>query len=324
MKNIELKTAIADRLARISTQSTLNLFISEEGNETMFNLKNSLQADLRYYDTMPTTAQDISDKEHKHTANLDRIALNDSIIKDLAKCIKATTDPDQINRLCQYMQELIFENKTAKAENLIINGELSDLYKKLDYTYSPAFDLYQVAFTAILEKLNENKTLDILTAQMDIDKAVDFSLTYYRNKVVATVPYKTKDGEKEYTLKQWADKAVRTAINEKRNNRATKTLYIIADIDEDGNEILLQADALTTAGGIADIYEKNAFADTLAKLDLTDSELLIVRLLMQGKTTRQIADRLGVKAHTTIVRRIEKIRKKATTAGLAPTTTAKK
>ena len=30
MKNTELKTAVADRLARISAQSTLNLFISKE------------------------------------------------------------------------------------------------------------------------------------------------------------------------------------------------------------------------------------------------------------------------------------------------------
>lgn len=305
------KTAVADRLARISVQSTLNLFISKECNETLFELKNDFQKDLAYFDNMPTIAQTITDLENRHAENLVEIATDTQAIKDIKKALEITTNGEKVQNLCEYMGTLTADINRRRLDNKIINAELPTLYAKLDYTYSNAFDLYQTAFESILEKID----LVNLDETADLEK----TLENLKTVIVAEIPYKTKNGFKTYTLKQWADKAVRNAINEKRTRNATKTLYIITnETDENGNEILLKADALATAGGISDIYEKTAFTDTLAKLNLTETELLIIRLLMQGKTTRQIADRIGVKAHTTIVRKIEKIRQKALEIGLKP------
>ena len=130
-----------------------------------------------------------------------------------------------------------------------------------------------------------------------------------RGVIVYRLPYKTKEGYREYTLKKWGDRAIQKRINAMRSGIASKTVFLVIGYDDEGNELYIKADAMTTAGGIDSIDRAEEFREFCEGLNLTADELVICRYLMNDRTQADLAKRFGVN-QSTISRRIDKLREK--------------
>jgi RNA polymerase sigma factor (sigma-70 family) len=311
MKYTELQTATANEIARISARSTLKTFMDKDGSKIFFQLKNSLEADLRYMDNLPALVQSITDNENKRSENAYEIEQNEQAIKDARKTLKSTDNYSACLDISDYIDKLQADTEHRKNENKRLKTAIDTAYQKLDYNYSFAMDIYQVAYRSILEKiaLCPLADLEYLPTADGVAKAID----RLKEVIVASVPYKTKDGYKDYTLKTWADKAIREYINDKRSENASRIQYIITgEQDEEGNDILLVADSLQTAGGVTDIFEQKAFNTLLQDMELSASQKTVLKMLLQGKTQKDIADRLNI-SQQAVADRIKALRKKAST-----------
>ena len=88
--------------------------------------------------------------------------------------------------------------------------------------------------------------------------------------------------------------------------------------DEDGNELLVQATAMQTAGGVDSVEDAYDFELLLYKCEqlLTARQMEIIKLVLQGYKQSEIAIKLHVR-ESTINNHMAQIRERMTAAGVS-------
>lgn len=340
-------------LADITSAAVVKNLVDKWSHETLIDLRRALQIDksiLKRAERIgeQTTALENRNKEiAKEIATLEKAA---SLIKERIK-----GEPNELKRaelICKYK-----DGKRAadylRDERKNNSIEIAMLYEKFGETLGDGNDLKNVAVCGIwehwekvLEQMN-GKAFDVLeyvdikewlymTEQEQEQKFITVLAQEMGNIVVGeeykTVMIKTADGTKaardengeivkawqEITLRKAAGRAVNRYINYHRSKIATNTSYIIVGEDEDGNELLVQATAMQTAGGVDSIEDAYDFELLLYKCEqlLTARQMEIIKLTLQGYKQHEIAVKLNVR-ESTINNHMAQIRERMTAAGVS-------
>ena len=337
MKNNENNTtniiiATAETLAKISACATLKLLVLKWEDEKLVELRNGLQKDFTTLKRQATATEQITAHEKAIEENNEKINLYNAIIKECNRTIKnALQIPLEIlNQAIEERERATAKIEQLQAENKQHRDRLLDLYPVLDIALTDGIDLYQIAFGSIWEDLTTNGNIqtainNTIAQYQDLLYLTDEQKTALITNILSnikdittlSVPYKTKDGSKDYTAKTKSDKAIRDYLNGYRSGTAYKTDYIIVGYDKNGNELTIQNNALQTAGGVDSVEEKMAFNSIITALNLTDSEKRLLKMLLQGKTEKQIATAFQV-SQQAIHKRIVKLREKAAKISFTP------
>ena len=312
------------RLAEISAKSTLKFLEQKEQSNMIHALRLGITRDCKYLETLSRISED-ERTEYKRDCLREEVRLNNREASAIKRRMKKEQDENELEKLNWRLAEIEAENDTLNFEIQKISDYLARIQPIISDTLSPnSFDLVNVARWSILYALqfptaNSTKILEILQSWNDIyttytlddfkKKVLDEVMTATKDIIVAKKKLKTKEGYTLYTLKGFADQMVRNRINRMRSGIASKTNFLITGYDKDGNELYIQADIMTTDGGITDIFRANEFKDFRNRLNLTELENILARLLMEGKTEEQIGKRFGV-SHQAIHKRIQKLRDK--------------
>ena len=319
MLSHEMKVKTADTLARICTASTLKFL---EGKQTQSQttegktlastpvfdlvreLRNGLQHDLRNLDHVQTLAN----LDAEYQAVLDEIKLLTIEQRELEKLASRQNKPtpEQRATIDRRYWDVTLELDELTDRKHDIASRLASLRKVMDYATTDALDLYQTAYLAIWEAFQTDalkKTFDNLN-DTDTTEAI---LSAISDVVAFSIPYKTKDGAKDYTAKHWGDRAVQHVINRNRSGVARKTTYIITGYDEDGNELTEKLDTFQTLGGVDSLEQLDNFTELWQALNLSEYEKRIVSHLLKGHTHEQIATACGV-SRTAITNKISRLR----------------
>jgi len=303
---------------KIASASTLKFLDSKETStrgEMIATLKSSLQSDLyhfshiEYFSTRTAIlAEAIASLEEERDALVAETRL---IHKNIAIAEENVIEAMEA-RMEAIMQRLPKISKDIKK----YREEEDILFNWFDFTYSDSMDLFQTATASLVEDITGNEDLleacDNISGDMFVEvdgKTTSAFFAMTDSVIVAEEAYKTKAGIRAYNLIQNANKAVRGVINSNRSGIASKTVNLITGEDEDGNETYIQATALQTLGGIDSIDRAEEFRAFYDSLNLTETEDIMVRYLMQGKTQSDIAKRLRV-SQQAISLRINALRKK--------------
>lgn len=147
----------------------------------------------------------------------------------------------------------------------------------MDYTFSDGYDCFLVAYEYLLEQTANGNTLETV------------------------VKKRLKSGkEKERTVLQWACVAVREYIY-RHGQTDYKRAYVDRQTDKDGNTET-EAEAMDRAyyqvGRYYDIDNEKDYVIQSAMVELlqglTDRQKLILHYRRQGKSTTEIAEKMGV------------------------------
>lgn len=164
----------------------------------------------------------------------------------------------------------------------MLNGLRADKSKVnnpvlVDYTVSDGYDCFLVAYDYLLDQYNKGNTIDTIIVK------------------------KLKSGkEKERTVLQWACVAVREYIY-RHGQTDFKRAYVDRQTDKDGNTET-EAEAMDRAyyqvGRYYDIENERDYVIQSAMVELlqglTDRQKLILHYRRQGKSTVEIAEKMGV------------------------------
>lgn len=303
------RSAFANHLARISTASTLKFLMDKDTAPVIVELRNSLQADYSHLDNIDHATEVYTNILTAIRTATEEKTLLEKACAEMRKALKVAEGNEYETIRAEYLDTLDTIKRLTReiAEN---RAERDIIEPFFDYTLSDAYDLHNDAYTAIIEAMREPIVSDYLDT-LDRMGVTDFDevATALRGVVVYRLPYKTKEGYREYTLKKWGDRAIQKRINAMRSGIASKTVYLVTGYDDEGNELYIKADAMTTAGGLDSIDRAEEFREFCENLNLTADELTICRYLMNGKTQSDLARRFGV-SQQAISKRINKLRDK--------------
>lgn len=309
------------RLSEISAKSTPKFLEQKDGSNMIHELRNGIAKDCKYFETLKRISED-DRTEYRRDCLREEVRINNREMSAIKRQMKKTMDENQLEKLNDRLGELETENDMHDFEIKRISEYLARIQPIISDTLSPnSFDLVNISRMAILYALQRSTNASIIFDKIvywnniytmyTLDElkqsAIDDLLEDIKHIVIAKKKLKTKDGYRTYTLKQFADQIVRNSINRQRSGIASKTLFMISGYDEQGNEQYIQADKMTTAGGITDIFRKEEFETFRHNLNMTDGENLIARLLMEGRTEAEIGARFGV-SQQAMHKRIVKLR----------------
>lgn len=340
-------------LADITSASVVKNLVDKWSHETIISLRRELQIDkgiLKRADRIgeQTTALENRNKEiAEEITTLEKMC---SLIKDR---IKGEQNEPKRAELIQQYQTGQWEIDCLRDERKKNSVEIALLYEKFGETLGDGNDLKNVAVCGIWEhwekvlKQMSGKAFDVLeyvdigtwvrmTEQEQEQKFLTVLAQEMGNIVVGeeykTVMIKTADGTKaardengeivkewqEITLRKAAGRAVNQYINYHRSKIATNTSYIIVGEDEDGNELLVQATAMQTAGGVDSVEDAYDFELLLYKCEqlLTARQMEIIKLALKGYKQNEIAIKLHVR-ESTINNHMSQIRERMTKAGVS-------
>ena len=182
-------------------------------------------------------------------------------IGTLKRIDSATADP-KVREMLQGLR-----SDKVKANNLAI----------MDYTISDGYDCFLVAYEYLLDQYGKGNNIDTVIAK------------------------KLKSGkEKKRTVLQWACVAVREYIY-RHGQTDFKRMYVDRQTDKDGNTET-EAEAVDRlyyqVGRYYDIENEKDFVVQSAMMELldglTDRQKLILHYRRQGKSTVEIASKMGV------------------------------
>lgn len=327
VKKCEIFAPFVNRLAEISAKSTMKFLEHKDGRQMITDTRNSVIRDCKYLASLEAHADDeITEKTYQEAREerniIDKeISMIQSKINRMVKLV--TYDENQYENLVMLLADKeaereVIANYIEKAYDYLCTMQ-NDFYSN---TLSDnGYDIVNIAKRAILKILQTSANAYILLnaiyaynglytfpAVWNKDETLKALLDDKRvqNTIVAIKHYKTKEGYQTFTLKQFADAHCRMYVNKRRSGIATKTQYLITGHDEEGHETYIQSDKLLTAGGITDIFRKEEFDQFMKDINMTESEKLIARLLMEGRTHEQIGKRLGV-TRQAVEKRIAKL-----------------
>lgn len=323
VSELEIFAPFVNRLAEISAKSTVKFLEDKDPSPMIHKLRLNVAHDCNYLVTMTHIAQD-ERTEYKRDCLRDEMTLNNREASNIRRDMKREQDERELERLNDRLAEIESENDMLQFEIKRISDYLTRIQPIISDTLSTnGYDLIDIAKRAILQALQRSANASIILSKIEIanisykyaynddtrNESINNLMDNIKSIIVAKKAFKTKDGCKYYTLKGYADQCIRDYINKSRSGIVSKTNFLTVGYDEQGNEQYIQADALTTAGGITDIFRRDEFREFCENLNLTDSEKLLARLLMQGKTQQDISNRFGV-SQQAIAKRIQKIRDK--------------
>lgn len=308
----DLKMQAIIKIAEIATKSTLKFLCDNDVNFTnmLLDMRNNLNSDIRFFEKMPEIARKI-ELYTMYIENYDiEIAETNKAIKECIKALEKAESTKHINKLRKQLNEYRTDLESYKANRKKYVVEKTELEKCLIYSYSDSFDLFQIALESITKdfrKLENNENIIIIVYD-DIDDTVNDIMQAVKGVTIETREYKTKDGTKDYDIFQNACYYVRQYINGMRNKQAQKTISLIQGYDEEGNEILVKSDKLTTTLCIDNIDNKLSFDNWYNELNLSDTDKKVIKYLLNGLTQKEIAIKLNVSA-VAVNKRLTKIKK---------------
>lgn len=289
------------KVAEISAKSTIKYLWEKWVVDYTEKLRYGQLADFARLDRERNAVNEIATLE-KRVASIDEeMKITRAVISEIEDIIlnlqgnAYKEKQGELQELNSYVEMLHKERKTTIEE-------INLLYNVLGERLTDGIDLYQISVVAVWECLPIVKAY-ARHGKLNVDNMGALVVECYTIK---------RTGEKRYlTLKAYADRAVRKYVNQWRSGTASKTQYIIVGQDEEGDDLLLQNSKLETLGKVDTWEEKQAFLETWGKLEgiLTAGQIEVVKLLLQGKTQKEIAKKLGVKQNT-ISEKIKRIREK--------------
>lgn len=321
VKNLAIFEPFVNRLAEISAKSTLKFIEQKESSNMIHDLRMGLAKDCKYLETLDRISED-ERTEYKRDCLRDEMRLNNLAMTQIKKRMKREQDERELENLNFAFADLMGENEMLSNEIKCISDYLARIQPIISDTMTPnSFDLVNTARFAILYILQHSAHKYMLYEAIDVhsiayiingndehnNKVLDRLMDDIKDIIVAKKKLKTKEGYTLFTLKSFADYAVRRDINKKRAGIASKTNFLITGYDEYGNEQYAQADKLTTMGGITDIFRADEFKAFRDSLNLSESDNWLIRRLMEGCTESEIASRQGV-SQQAIHKRIAKLR----------------
>lgn len=340
-------------LADITSASVVKNLVDKWSHETMMELRRDLQIDKSILKRAERIGEQTTILENRNNEIAEEVSTLEKmcrLIKDRIK--KEQNELKRVELIHEYQsgQLAIDRLRDERKHNSV---EIALLYEKFGETLGDGNDLKNVAVCGIwehwekvLEQMN-GKTFDVLE-YVDIRTWVDMTEQEQEQKFLTvlaqeignivvgeeykTVMIKTADGTKakrdengeivkewqEITLRKAAGRAVNQYINYHRSKIATNTSYIIVGEDEDGNELLVQATAMQTAGGVDSVEDAYDFELLLYKCEqlLTARQMEIIKLSLQGYKQNEIAIKLHVR-ESTIYNHMAQIRERMTAAGVS-------
>lgn len=340
-------------LADITSAAVVKNLVDKWSHETIISLRRELQIDKGILKRAERIGEQTTALENRNKEIAEEIATLEKMCRFIKDRIKE--EPNELKRaaLIHKYNSGQLEIDYLKEERKHNSIEIAMLYEKFGETLGDGNDLKNVAVCGIwehwekvLEQMN-GKAFDVLeyvdigtwvrmTEQEQEQKFITVLAQEMGNIVVGeeykTVMIKTADGTKaardengeivkawqEITLRKAAGRAVNQYINYHRSKIATNTSYIIVGEDEDGNELLVQATAMQTAGGVDSIEDAYDFELLLYKCEqlLTARQMEIIKLTLQGYKQYEIAVKLNVR-ESTIYNHMAQIRERMTAAGVS-------
>lgn len=186
-------------------------------------------------------------------------------------------------------------NDNIRKLRAALQRDFSILDNNLNGVISEAYDLYLVAYTYLHEQIiiNGLKPQTLITTALKNGK------------------------EKTRTVYQWACILVRREVYANKSIENTSKYTYIEDLKQsttDTAELALDREYIRMGkyDGITTNADYERYTDLLQSLNLTDSQLQIIKMRMQGLSTTAIADRLNV-TQQAISKKLAKIQNIVTT-----------
>ena len=323
VENLAIFEPFVNRLAEMRAKSTLKFLEQRTGmynvsdtvdtlksvstNNIISDLRSDVTTDCAYIERFKNVTNDKEGRTELKRDNLrDEMRLNTLEMSNIKAQMKREYDERELEKLNERLAELEADNVRIAHEISVISAYLAQIQPIISDTFTDGYDLVNDAQVAIRKALKRSENAHIIFERIafynkmglkynGMMNAVDMLNISISEVIVAKKKLKTKDGYKYYTLATFADKLIRNDVNFHRSGTASRTTHYLRGVDEEGNDIYIQSDKFSTAGGLDTIYRNDEFNDFIkTTLELTPIQKDLVWQLWKGKTQEEIARHYNV------------------------------